>query len=588
MTPARPAKTNILTVALEDYFQVGAFNRVIQQGQWYRFENRLEKNTRRLLDLLARNNLKATVFVLGWIADRFPELIKLVVSHGHEIASKGYYHRGIKGLTPIEFKEDLIRSREALERAGGRKVVGYRLADGWFTPEDMWAMESLAEVGYEYDSSIAPIGDNFTDDPLHGVVHRQEGQHGGVWEVPISTGRILGLRVPIAGGNYLRQIPNWLVRRAVGRWMTRADAPLVVYFHAWELDPDQPKITATSRLTRLRHYRNLHKMEGYLENLFQRYSFTSAADYLGLSTELTDCRFSQKVVTPADTSPAPAIASGEIPKPPVTIVVPCFNEELILPYLGNTLKSVEEKLGRKYRIEFVLVDDGSTDRTWEGLNSTFATTPNVSLYRHERNRGVTAAIMTGLSHAKTEIVCSIDCDCTYDPHQLEGMIPMLAPGVDLVTASPYHPEGLVRNVPGWRLRLSRGASWCYRRILRQKLHTYTSCFRVYRRSKTIDIPLTYGSFLGIAELIGRMDLAGSTVVEYPAVLEVRMLGRSKMKTVSTILGHLKLMASLARQRFFGPKPPAPTEPSEVVAETPIPETREIPALLLPVEQESRS
>ena len=217
MMAGHPPKTHILTVALEDYFQVGAFNRLIQQGQWYRFENRLEKNTHRLLELLKRHDLKATVFVLGWIADKFPELVRLVVEHGHEVASKGYYHRGIKGQTPGEFKEDLIRSREAIESAGGRKVVGYRLADGWFTTDDLWALDALAEVGYGYDSSIAPIGDHFTADPRDSVLRRHEGEHGGIWEVPVSTGRIAGIRVPVAGGNYLRQIPNWLVRRAVKR-----------------------------------------------------------------------------------------------------------------------------------------------------------------------------------------------------------------------------------------------------------------------------------------------------------------------------------------------------------------------------------
>src|SRR5262249_51413580 len=157
-----------------------------------------------------------------------------------------------------------------------------------------------------------------------------------------------------------------------------------------------------------------------------------------------------------------------------------YNEELILPYLANTLASVEAKL-HEYAITFVLVDDGSKDATWAGLQKAFGGQPGFELYRHEHNRGVAAAIMTGIRRARDEIGCPIACDCTYDPRGLAEMIPRLQPGVDLVTASPYHPEGHVRNVPGWRLKLSKAASWLYRRVLRHKLHTYTSCFRVYRR-----------------------------------------------------------------------------------------------------------
>src|SRR5205085_6427025 len=125
---------HVLTVALEDYFQVGAFNRLIQHGQWYRFETRLEKNTERTLELLDRYQIKATFFVLGWIADRYPELIRKVAERGHEIASKGYYHRNALQLAPSEFREDLARTREALEKAGGTRVLGYRMADEWLGP----------------------------------------------------------------------------------------------------------------------------------------------------------------------------------------------------------------------------------------------------------------------------------------------------------------------------------------------------------------------------------------------------------------------------------------------------------------------
>jgi glycosyltransferase involved in cell wall biosynthesis len=173
------------------------------------------------------------------------------------------------------------------------------------------------------------------------------------------------------------------------------------------------------------------------------------------------------------------------------------------------------------------------------------------LVQHPRNRGVAAAILTGIRRADTEVVCSIDCDCTYDPHQLTTLIPLLVPGVDMVTASPYHRDGEVRNVPGWRLFLSRSLSFLYRVVLHHRLATYTSCFRVYRRSSISGLQVREGGFLGVAEMLGRLDLVGGQIVECPAVLEVRLLGRSKMRTLRTIVGHLRLLLRLIFARWRG-------------------------------------
>jgi glycosyltransferase involved in cell wall biosynthesis len=233
----------------------------------------------------------------------------------------------------------------------------------------------------------------------------------------------------------------------------------------------------------------------------------------------------------------------------VTIVVPCHNEELILPYLANTLRSVEKRLADAYRLEFVFVDDASEDGTWNVLRRTFGGRPNCQLVRHDENQGVAGAIMTGIEQAQSEVVCSIDCDCTYDPHELGCMIPFLERDTDMVTASPYHRLGKVLNVPGWRLRLSRTLSALYRRLLHNKLATYTSCFRVYRRSAVLGIPVECGGFLGVAEMLAKLDLAGSRIVEFPTTLEVRLLGRSKMKIPRTIWGHVGLLSRMVRLRL---------------------------------------
>jgi glycosyltransferase involved in cell wall biosynthesis len=167
------------------------------------------------------------------------------------------------------------------------------------------------------------------------------------------------------------------------------------------------------------------------------------------------------------------------------------------------------------------------------------------LVRHAQNRGVAAATLTGIRNSRTEVVCAIDCDATYDPRQLRRMVPMLTPDVDLVTASPYHPEGRVLNhLPAWRLVLSRGLSILYRYFHTQRLYTYTSCFRVYRRSAVVDIELRNQRFVGITEILSRLDKKGGRIVEYPAIMEVRLLGSSKMKILKTIWGHVVLMAQL--------------------------------------------
>lgn len=555
------SKRHVLTVGLEDYFQVGSFNQLIQRGQWYRFQTRLEHNTEAGLNLLEEFGVKATFFVLGWIADEYPELVRQVAERGHEIASKGYYHRSIRQMSPSEFREDLARSREALERAGRRKVLGYRVAHEWFSPSDLWALDILAEEGYVYDSSIAPIFRRFAREPYRRFMHKHVSGARQLLEFPLSSWSVLGWHVPIAGGNYFRQFPHRILKHAVDHWHRKLDAPFVMYFHVWELDPDQPHINAASLLTRIRHYRNLGKMSWVLRDYLKKYCFTSVADYLGLDLTLEQAQLEilasvRPPKFPSDSArklEAVSAQHGGTGRLPVTLVIPCYNEELVLPYLANTLASFQSLVGGDYDLHFIFVDDCSKDGTWTALRQIFGAKPNCVVLRHERNKGAASAILTGLRNASTEVICSIDCDCSYDPHELRNMIPMLTAGVDVVTASPYHPQGGVRNVPPWRLSLSKGASFLYRRILRQKLCTYTSFFRVYRRNAVVGLDLREGGFLGVAEMLAVLDLQGSTVVEYPTVLEGRMLGRSKMKILKTILGHIRLLGRFLVLRVRGQK-----------------------------------
>jgi hypothetical protein len=360
-------------------------------------------------------------------------------------------------------------------------------------------------------------------------------------------------------------LPHHVIKPAVDHWLRTYNEPFVMYFHVWEFDPDQPKIGALSLLAKIRQYRNLDKMSWVVEDYFKKYEFGTIAAHLGLTVALPSAH---QLALPIKVQPAIEVQqsslagaarkaepgeatdfSGKAGKTPVTLVFPCYNEEIVLPYLANTLRSVEASLP-EYDLHFIFVDDGSKDKTWESLQQLFATRPNCTVLRHSQNQGVAATIMTGIRNARSEIVCSADCDCTYDPHEIKNMIPLLADDVDLVTASPYHPRGKVLNVPAWRLTLSKVSSFLYRCVLHQKLATYTSCFRVYRRSAVVGLELRQGGFLGVAEILGKMDLQGCRIIEHPATLEVRLLGRSKMKIARTILGHLGLLARLLAMRIL--------------------------------------
>jgi len=269
--PAQDLDTrHILTVVIEDYFQGVTFNRLISRARWHRFESRLVRNTTTTLDLLDEYKVKATFFALGWVADAVPELIREVVSRGHEVASKGYFHRSIREFSREEFREDSARARESLERASGRSVDGYRVAQRWLRPEDLWALDVLAEEGYKFDSSMRPLFRQYAHEPWRRFVHQHHHGEQTILEIPISTAHVLGYDIPIAGANYFRQLPFSLVKRAVRQWDRTAHAPFVMYFHVWEVDPDQPRIDAAPFYAKIRQYRNLDRMATMLRYYFEQ------------------------------------------------------------------------------------------------------------------------------------------------------------------------------------------------------------------------------------------------------------------------------------------------------------------------------
>ena len=212
------------------------------------------------------------------------------------------------------------------------------------------------------------------------------------------------------------------------------------------------------------------------------------------------------------------------------------------------MQHLRHALSTQWDLKVLFVDDCSHDNTYEVLQSLFGDDPDVQIVKHEINKGVSAAILTGIHAAKTEVVASMDCDCSYDPLELQHMLPLMTRNVAMVTASPYHRDGKVSNVPRWRLVLSHSLSMMYRGLLKQKLSTWTSCFRIYRKQQIVDLPLHENGFLGTAELAAQLSLHGRTIVEHPATLEVRLFGFSKMKTVRTIFSHLRLLGKVVAEK----------------------------------------
>ena len=545
---------HICTVTLEDYFHAAPLRPWIRAETWHRFESRLADSTHQTIDLLASCRVQATFFVGSEIVEAGPDLVRRIAAAGHEVAVRGDLDSRPADLGPSRTLQKVLHCRDALEQVVGSRVFGYRASGGWLRPDELWLLEVLAEAGYVYDSSTRPV---LLSNPMASVSPPQPATTvpSRVREIALSSVDVCGVSVPIGGGAALRLLPQAWLRRTIAQWPQSRAEPYVMYLRPWELDLEQPRVLSASATVRLRQYRNLERMPARLRGLLTAYPFVSVASHLGLEAVPVAER------TPAVDAPSRGGVTAAAGQPrktalpraaamPVTVVVPCYNETQSLHYLDRALGDLAAAFQGEYAFTFLFVDDRSTDDTWTMLQTLFGSRSDCILVQHDRNRGIAAAIRTGLQHAPTDVVCSIDCDCTYDPHELGHMIPLLREGVDVVTASPYHPAGGVRNVPGWRLVMSKTLSRLYRIVLRQKLFTYTSCFRVYRKESAIALEIQRPGFLGIAEMIARLDLAGRRVVEYPTTLEVRVLGQSKMKVFRTVCGHVGLLLDVARARLW--------------------------------------
>lgn len=265
--------TNAMTVDVEDYFQVSAFEPYIAKNQWDSLPHRVESNTDKILELFQTRGIKATFFTLGWVAERYPELIKRILTEGHELACHGYEHIRVTEQTPAEFRNDVARTKKLLEDLSGKEVKGYRAASYSIGKNNLWALDVLQEEGFKYSSSIYPVKHDLYGMPdaprfIYEPIANQTFK-----EIPITTIRFGNKNLPCGGGGFFRFYPYALSKWAFNRVNNQEQQSGIFYFHPWEIDPDQPRQSGLNLKTRIRHYLNLQRMENRINQLLSDFKW---------------------------------------------------------------------------------------------------------------------------------------------------------------------------------------------------------------------------------------------------------------------------------------------------------------------------
>ncbi len=302
---------NYLTIDVEDYYQVSAFENLVDKKGWDGFASRVENNTEKILALFEQYEVKGTFFILGWTADKYPNLVKKISAAGHEVACHSYLHRLVYDLTPQEFRNDTRKAKDILEQITGLPVLGYRAPSYSITAKSLWAVEILLELGFRYSSSVFPVYHDRYGIPtaprfpflwdlsqntpqisaitnknareiLNDLVKEGEpdtaGNRVSLLEIPVSTSLQFSKNIPISGGGYFRLFPYWFTKRALRHINDKEEQPFIFYLHPWEIDPEQPRMHKAKLRSRFRHYLNLHRTWGRFEKLLQDFSFTPIYD----------------------------------------------------------------------------------------------------------------------------------------------------------------------------------------------------------------------------------------------------------------------------------------------------------------------
>lgn len=263
---------NYLTIDVEDYFQVAAFSDIVSRVEWDALDQRVGANIVTILNILNKHNVRATFFIVGWIAEKHPEVVQAIMDRGHEIGCHSYWHRNIYDLTPEEFREDTSRAKTVLEKLTQKPITAYRAPSYSITRKTLWALNILKELGFTTDSSIFPIKHDIYGIPDSPRYHYRWDPPG-IEEYPISTVMVCGRAVPVAGGGYFRLFPYWFTRFALKRINNKEKQPFVFYLHPWEIDCDQPRFQKARLLSKFRHYNNLAKTMDRFERLMMDFKF---------------------------------------------------------------------------------------------------------------------------------------------------------------------------------------------------------------------------------------------------------------------------------------------------------------------------
>lgn len=280
MSKCNKTIVNAMTVDVEDYFHVSAFENVIDKKSWNNLPLRVEANTHRLLEIYEQHNTKCTFFTLGWVAEKCPALIKEIVAQGHELASHGYNHKRTTIMSPEDVKDDIYRSKALLEDLAGKEILGYRAPSFSINDSNVWLYDILVELGFKYSSSTYPIQHDLYGVPQWPRFAYQRPE--GLLEIPIPTIIKKEKNVGIGGGGFFRLYPYWLSQQRINHFHNVEKQPYSFYFHPWEIDPDQPRIKNAPLKSKLRHYLNLSSMEGKLVKLLEDYKWSTMEDiYLG-------------------------------------------------------------------------------------------------------------------------------------------------------------------------------------------------------------------------------------------------------------------------------------------------------------------
>ncbi len=262
-----------MTVDVEDYFQVSAFESYVSKDSWDTIPHRVEKNTNRILDLFNEHQVKATFFTLGWVAERYPDLVKRIVKDGHELACHGYEHIRVTEQTKDEFRKDVSKTKKILEDLSGQEIKGYRAASYSIGEKNLWALDVLNNEGFKYSSSIYPVKHDLYGMPGAPRYIYEPIEQADFKEIPISTLRVLEKNYPCGGGGFFRLYPYYFSKWAFSRINQQEQQSGIFYFHPWEIDPDQPKQNGLPFKTKFRHYLNLSKMEGRIKNLIRDFEW---------------------------------------------------------------------------------------------------------------------------------------------------------------------------------------------------------------------------------------------------------------------------------------------------------------------------